>query len=57
MVVKFVCSDYGYECDFEVEGNDTSEIIEKFGKHTHDVHGIEYSKESLMQFIMRKSGG
>lgn len=57
MVVKLACRDYGFECDFEVEGDNTSDIIERFGKHTELEHGIEYSKESLMQFIMRKSGG
>lgn len=56
MTIKFTCRDYGFDCNFEVEGNDSSEIIEKFGKHTSEEHGIEYSKESLMQFIIRKSG-
>lgn len=57
MAIKLSCRDYGYDCDFNVEGSDTSEIIQKFGKHTEMEHGIEYSKESLMQFIIRKSGG
>lgn len=56
MQIKLACKDYGFECDFHVEGNDISNIIEKFGKHTEIEHGIEYSKESLMQVIMRKSG-
>ena len=37
-----------------VEGEDVAKIIEDFGKHTEEEHGIEYSKESLMQVIMRK---
>ena len=53
-MVKLQCRDYGFECDFAVEGTDASKIIEDFGKHTAEEHGIEYSKESLMQFIMRK---
>ena len=53
-MVKLQCRDYGFECDFSVEGKDASAIIQDFGKHTEEVHGIEYSKESLMQFIMRK---
>ncbi len=53
-MTKFVCKDYGFECDFVAEG-EASVVIEKFGKHTSEVHGIEYSKESLMQFILRKS--
>ena len=28
--------------------------IEEFGKHTDEEHGIDYSKEALMQFILRQ---
>lgn len=50
------CKDYGYECNFELKGEDISSVIEKFRKHTAEVHGIEYSKEALTQFIIRKGG-
>ncbi len=53
-MVKLQCKDYGFECEFHVEGEDTGKVIVDFGKHTEEEHGIEYSKESLMQFIMRK---
>ena len=53
-MVQLQYNDYGFECDFLVEGDDTAQIILDFGKHTDDAHGIEYSKESLMQFIMRQ---
>jgi len=56
LAIKLSCKDYGFECDFTVEGSEVSEVIEKFGKHTDDEHGIEYSKEVLMQIIIRKSG-
>lgn len=45
---RFSCHDYGFECDFVAEGNDTQQVLEKFGKHTSDEHGIEYSKEALL---------
>ena len=51
---KFTCRDYGFECDFVVEGDDIAKLIEEYGKHSCDEHGIEYSKEALMQFILRK---
>ena len=54
MTLILSCKDYGYECNFESKGEDTSSVIEKFQKHTAEVHGIEYSKEALMQFIIRK---
>lgn len=53
-MVKLQCKDYGFECEFFVEASDTSQVIFDFGKHTEEEHGIEYSKESLMQIIMRK---
>ena len=53
-MVKLTCTDYGFDCDFMLEG-EPSEIIEKFAKHTLDEHGIEYSKEAIMQFVLRKS--
>ena len=56
MTIKLSCKDYGFECDFEIEGDDAATVIQKFGRHTDEEHGIEYSKESLMQFIIRKSG-
>ncbi|KFM18402.1 hypothetical protein AAA799P11_01115 [Marine Group I thaumarchaeote SCGC AAA799-P11] len=53
-LIKLKCSDYGFECGFSVEG-DTEAVIEEFGAHTENEHGIDYSKEALMQFILRKT--
>ncbi len=53
-LIKLRCNDYGFECDFVVEG-ETAHVIEEFGKHTDEEHGIDYSKEALMQFILRKT--
>ncbi|CAD6526171.1 conserved hypothetical protein [metagenome] len=52
-MAKLKCSDYGFECEFISEG-EIEKVIEEFGKHTDEVHGIDYSKEALMQFILRK---
>jgi predicted small metal-binding protein len=54
-MVKLTCKDYGFECDFAAEGTEISQVLQDFGKHTAEEHGIEYSKETLMQFILRKS--
>ena len=48
------CIDYGFECDFVSKG-DIESVIEEFGKHSEEEHGIDYSKESLMQIILRKT--
>ncbi len=55
-MVKFSCKDYGFDCDFFTEGDDISKVIEEYGKHSCDEHGIEYHKEALMQLILRKQG-
>lgn len=48
------CRDYGFDCDFIAQGNDVGKVIDEYGAHSADEHGIEYSKEALMQFIIRK---
>jgi predicted small metal-binding protein len=53
-MAKLCCVDYGFECAFAAESDNASEMIERFAKHTSDQHGIEYSKEVLMQFMLRK---
>lgn len=52
-MARLRCSDYGFECDFVSEG-EVEAVIEEFGKHTDEEHGIDYSKEALMQFILRQ---
>ena len=52
-MAKLRCSDYGFECDFVSEG-EMEDVIVEFGKHTEEEHGIDYSKEALMQFILRQ---
>ena len=50
---RLCCADYGFDCDF-VSSGQIETVLEEFGRHTYEEHGIEYSKEVLMQFIMRK---
>lgn len=53
-MAKLRCNDYGFECDFVSEG-DIEAVIKEFGRHSEEEHGIDYSKESLMQIILRKA--
>ena len=55
IVARLRCNDYGFECEFIAEG-EIEQVIEDFGKHTEEEHGIDYSKEALMQFIIRQQG-
>ena len=50
-MAKLVCKDYGHDCAFEVEG-DSEEVAQKFGEHSEQEHGIEYSKETLTKFML-----
>ncbi len=54
-MAKLKCGDYGFECDFVVEG-EMEQVIKDFRAHTDDEHGIDYSKEAIMQFLSRKEG-
>jgi len=51
-MVKITCSKYGFDCDFEVAGND-SKIIEEYQMHSTNEHGIEQSDEVLEQLVLR----
>jgi len=53
-LAKLRCSEYGFECDFVTEG-EIEQVIEEFGQHTEQEHGIDYSEEVLMGFILRKA--
>jgi len=54
-MARLRCADYGFECDFVAEG-EVESVIDSFGTHTEEEHGIDYSRESLMQFILRQKG-
>ena len=52
-MVKAVCSDYGFDCDFVCEG-ELDAVIDDFGKHCTEEHGIEYENETLTKFLLNK---
>jgi predicted small metal-binding protein len=52
-MAKMKCSDYGFDCSFVFEGN-TDKLIETFGEHMNQIHGIEYQKEVLIGMILNK---
>jgi len=54
MVIELVCKDYGYECEFVAKGEDSEYVMQEFGKHTDNEHGLWYSEESLKQLFQNK---
>jgi len=53
-LAKLICNNYGFECDFVSEG-EIEKVIDEFKDHTENEHGIDYSKEALMHFILRQN--
>ena len=53
-MVKMICTDYGFECNFVIEV-DSQDSLEQFRIHMAQIHGIEYQKESLMTMLTSKS--
>jgi predicted small metal-binding protein len=51
-MIKLVCRDFGFECDFVAEGTMVSEVMELFAKHTSEEHGVRHSKDKML-FILR----
>ena len=47
------CQDYGYECDYVSEG-EIDNIVDDYREHMNQIHGIDYSRESILLFIKRK---
>ena len=56
MTLKLRCEDYGFECDYILDEEKTLGLIEKLRNHFEEEHGIDYSKEAVMQFLLRKQG-
>ena len=53
-MVKAVCKDYGFDCDYLIEGS-MEKVVQEFGKHTTEKHGIEYSEETLTKFMLNNN--
>jgi predicted small metal-binding protein len=51
---RFTCKDYGFECNYELVGN-ADQIIEKFGEHLSQEHGIQYSHAIVRLTLENKS--
>jgi len=52
-MVKAVCRDYGFDCDFTCEG-DLDTVTDGFGKHCTEEHGIEYQKETIINNCLQR---
>ncbi len=54
MTIKLVCSDYGFECGFVLEGKKSLSLIKKLRDHFEQEHGIDYSVDAVIQMLINK---
>ena len=45
MTLKLRCNDYGFECDFVLDGVKNITLLEKLREYFTEEHGIDYTKE------------
>lgn len=54
MTLKLRCEEYGFECDFSLEGEKSLELLEKLRVHFEEAHGIEYPIDAVIQMIVNR---
>ena len=54
MTLKLRCEDYGFECDFVLEGAKNTGLLEKLREHFAEEHGIDYTTEAITQMIVNR---
>ena len=54
MTLKLECREYGFECDFVLEGPKSIPTLEKLREHFESEHGIDYSKDAVIQMVVHK---
>ncbi len=54
MTIELICSDYGFECGFKLEGEKSISLLKKIRDHFEHEHGIDYSVDAIIQMIVNK---
>ena len=54
MTLKLRCEEYGFECNFSLEGEKSLELLEKLRVHFEEAHGIEYPIDAVIQMIVNR---
>ena len=54
MTLKLQCQDYGFECNFVLDGAKNIALLEKLRIHFAEEHGIEYTIEAITQMIVNR---
>ena len=54
MTLKLRCEEYGFECNFSLEGEKSLDLLEKLRIHFEEEHGIEYPIDAIIQMIVNR---
>ena len=54
MTLKLRCDDYGFECEYILDGEKSVSTIEKLRNHFEEEHGIDYTIEAVTQMITNR---
>ena len=54
MMLKLRCQDYGFECNFVLDGEKNTALLEKLREHFEEEHGIDYTREAITQMIVNR---
>jgi len=54
MMIKLACKEYGFECEYVVEGECDTKLVEQLRSHFDAEHGIDYSSEFVIQMVLNK---
>lgn len=54
MTIRLECKDYGFECEFSIEGRKSLSMIEQLREHFETEHGIDYSTDAVIQMIVNR---
>ena len=52
MTIRLACVEYGFECDFVLEGKKSLSLIKKLRDHMESEHGIDYSVDAIIQMMV-----
>ncbi len=54
MSIVLQCQDYGFECNFKLDGETSISLIEELRNHFEDEHGIDYPTDAVIQMVTNK---
>jgi len=54
MAIALACQDYGFECDFKVDGEPSVPLVERLRNHFEEEHGIDYPTDAVVQMVVNK---